>query len=256
MQQIDRTRKLNIKTPEGIVFSLTLAGPLARALAWFVDIGSIIVLTAFTGKLLTVFKVVSIDLSGALFAIANFVISIGYAIVLEWRWRGQTLGKKLLRLRVMDAQGLRLRFSQIVIRNIMRFVDSLPILYAAGGITCFLNRRGQRIGDITANTMVVRSPELSEPDIKQLTTGKFNSLRAYPHLCARLRQAVTPQEAAIAVKALLRRDELHPGDRVELFAFVADHFKRITPFPEDAVYGIGDEQYLRNVVDILFSAKL
>ena len=52
-----------------------------------------------------------------------FVMSIGYAIVLEWRWRGQTIGKRLLGLRVMDVQGLRLQSAQIALRNLLRVVD-------------------------------------------------------------------------------------------------------------------------------------
>ena len=56
----------------------------------------------------------------------GFAISVGYAIFTEWFWRGQTVGKRLLRLRVIEEQGLRLQFSQIVTRNLLRFVDMLP----------------------------------------------------------------------------------------------------------------------------------
>ena len=45
-----------------------------------------------------------------------FVISIGYSILLEWRWRGQTVGKRLFGLRVIDVHGLRLQPAQIVLR--------------------------------------------------------------------------------------------------------------------------------------------
>ena len=31
----------------------------------------------------------------------------GYGIVMEWFWRGQTIGKRLVRLRVMDGKGWR-----------------------------------------------------------------------------------------------------------------------------------------------------
>jgi uncharacterized RDD family membrane protein YckC len=249
----DKTSKLLIRTPEGIIFSLTLAGPVTRLLAWSVDIGCIAVATIMTSILLNVFTIVSIDFSSALTVIAGFVISIGYAITLEWYWRGQTLGKKLLRLRVVDIQGLRLQFSQIMIRNILRIVDSLPFFYAVGGLACFLSIRSQRLGDFAANTIVIRIPEFADPDLSQITAGKFNSLRAYPHLCTRMRQLTSPQEAAIAVRALLRRNQLQPDARIELFAAIADHFRNVVPFPEEVTYGITDEQYIRNVVDVLFS---
>jgi hypothetical protein len=155
----------------------------------------------------------------------------------------------------MDVQGLRLRFSQVVIRNLLRFVDSLPAFYMVGGIACLISQRAQRLGDFAANTIVVWNPRISEPDLDQLLEGKYNSFHDYPHLEARLRQHVTPQQAGIALQAVLRRDELTPQARIELFRDLASHFKRIVAFPEEATEGISDEQYLRNVVDVLFPSR-
>src|SRR5262245_24805392 len=176
------------------------------------------------GTVLQLLDLVSMDFARALSVISYFVISIGYGILLEWIWRGQTIGKRLLRLRVMDAEGLRLQINQVVMRNLLRFVDMLPAFYLVGGIAALINRRGQRLGDLAANTLVVRNPKLSEPDLEQLLAGKYNSLRDYPHLEARLRQRVSPDEAGIAMRALVRRDGLEPHARVELFAQLAEHF--------------------------------
>jgi hypothetical protein len=121
-----------------------------------------------------------------------------------------------------------------------------------GGLACWLNRNGQRLGDLAANTIVIRSPRIAEPDLDQLLAGKFNSLRQYPHLAARLRQRVLPGEAAVALQALLRRDEFEPAARVELFGELATHFRSKVEFPADATDGVADEQYLRNVVDVIY----
>jgi uncharacterized RDD family membrane protein YckC len=251
----EKTNTLLIKTPEGIIFSILLAGPITRFLAWTVDFAVVVAASGLVSAVLGIFGIVSIDFAQALSILAYFLISIGYGILAEWYWRGQTIGKKLLRLRVMDVHGLRLHFSQIMIRNLMRFVDSLPGLYALGGVGCLLSRHAQRLGDVAANTIVVRSPKIAHPDLKQLISGKYNSLRGYPHLVARLRQKVTPQEAGIALQSLLRRDILSPQARVELFEQIASHFRSIVEFPEEATYGITDEQYVRNVVDILYNAS-
>src|SRR5438552_15566616 len=247
-----KTSTLLVHTPEGIVFSLTLAGPVTRFLAWGVDMACIGALSSALGTLLGFLGLLSPDLARGMAVLAGFVIQIGYGIVLEWFWRGQTLGKRLLRLRVMDAQGLRLQFSQIVIRNLLRFIDMLPAFYLVGGIACLLSRRAQRLGDFAANTIVVRDPKIKEPDLDQLLEGKYNSLRDYPHLAARLHQRVSPAEARVALQALLRRDELDAQARVELFADIAAHLRLLVGFPPEAAEGITDEQYVRNVVDILF----
>jgi len=250
-----RTNTLIIKTPEGIEFSLQLAGPLTRFLAWAVDLGTIIAIISILNVVFGILGILSRDLAMAANIIGFFFVSIGYGIITEWYWNGQTLGKKLLRLRVMDEQGLRLQFSQIVIRNLLRFVDSLPALYLVGGLVCLCNRRAQRLGDFAANTIVTWNPLISEPDLNQLLEGKYNSFREYPHLEARLRQHVTPPEAQIAIQSILRRDDLESRARVGLFRDLTAYFQSIVSFPQEATDGISDEQYVRNVVEALYRPK-
>jgi uncharacterized RDD family membrane protein YckC len=252
---IDRINRLTIKTPEGIEFSLRLAGPVTRFLAWSVDLGAVAAIISILNVVLGILGIISRDLAVAANVIAFFTVSIGYGISTEWYWRGQTLGKKLLRLRVMDEQGLRLQFSQIVIRNLLRFVDSLPALYLVGGLVCLFNRRAQRLGDFAANTIVVWGPRVSGPDLNQLLEGKYNSFREYPHLEARLRQQITPAEAQIAVQSIVRRDDLNPQARIELFRELTSYFKTIVSFPQEATDGLSDEQYVRNVAEALFRPK-
>ena len=249
---IEKTNTFTILTPEGIRFSLLLAGPVTRFLAWSVDFAVISAATGMIGVFLGLLRTISSDLAGAVTAIAFFSISIGYGIATEWFWKGQTLGKRLLNLRVMDVQGLRLHFSQIMIRNLLRFVDGLPVLYLVGGLACLLSAKDQRLGDIAANTIVIRNPKISDPDLSQLLAGKYNSFLEHPNICARLRHNTTPEEAGIALQALLRREELEPQARIELYEKLATHFRTLAEFPEDATYGITGEQYVRNVAEILY----
>lgn len=250
-----KTSALQIRTPEGIVFSQTLAGPVTRFLAWIIDACCIGGLVSVVGIISVALAFVTPGLATALSILSYFAISIGYGILCEWAWRGQTVGKRMFRLRVVDAEGLRLQFNQVVTRNLLRAVDSLPFLYFIGGTICWFSPRCQRLGDIAANTIVVRHLRQREPDLDQIMAGKFNSLRHYPHLAARLRQRISPAEAALALQALIRRDDFEPVARVELFSELADHFRRQVQFPPEATDGIPDEQYVRNVVDLLYRAK-
>ena len=252
-----KTNTLTIRTPEGIEFSYLLAGPIIRFLAWSVDLLAILAISKLMGAILGLVGILSRDLAMAANILGYFLVSIGYGIVLEWYWRGQTLGKRLLRLRVTDVHGLQLQFSQVVIRNLLRFVDSLPVLfYLVGGVACLINRKAQRLGDFAANTIVVWNPPVDAPNLDQLLEGKFNSFRSYPHLEARLRQHVSPTEAQVALQALLRRDEFDPQERVELFESIVSYFREIVAFPREATDGISDEQYVRNLVDALFRPKI
>lgn len=252
---LTKTQRLHIRTPEGVVFSLLLAGPITRFLAWIIDFACIVVLSQALGRVIRILGVISPDLAQAVSIAAYFVFAMGYGIILEWRWRGQTLGKRLLRLRVVDAQGFRLTLHQIILRNLVRVVDLLPLLYLVGGVACLLSRTAQRLGDMVARTVVIRIPRVETPDFAQLLEDKYNSLRRYPHLAARLRQRTSPQAATLALQALLRRDALTPQARLEVFAALATYFRTLVVFPQEATDGVSDEQYVRNVVDIVFRAK-
>lgn len=250
-----KTSTLVIRTPEGIVFSQRLAAPVTRFLAWFIDQFCVQVLLIALGTVLGLFGLFSVELGIAFYVIGWFVVGIGYGIFLEWSWRGQTIGKRLFRLRVMDVEGMKLQFNQIVVRNLLRFVDQLPLFYFVGGVACWLNSKCQRLGDLAANTVVIRNPKLNEPDLDQLLAGKFNSLREFPHLAARLRQNTTPAEASVALQAVLRRDEFEPAARVATFAELARFFQSKVAFPAEATDGLADEQYLRNVLDVLYRTR-
>jgi hypothetical protein len=184
-----------------------------------------------------------------------FVISLIYGILSEWLWQGQTVGKRLLGIRVMDRDGLPMHMSQIVVRNLLRPVDMLPAFYLLGGIVAVSTRYGQRIGDLAANTVVVRTRQLEPPDWQKLLAGKFNSMLEHPHLAARLRQRVTPELAGVALDALVRRDQLEDGARVELFGELAGRLRKLVEFPAEAVEGLSDEQYVRNAVEIFYRSR-
>ncbi len=256
MLQLTDRKTLRVQTPEGVVFNLRVAGLFTRFLAWSVDGAVIIAATTLIQKVATLISVISSDFAGAMLAISYFVVSIGYGIFTEWRWRGQSWGKRLLRLRVIDASGLKLQLSQIVIRNLLRPVDLLPVGYLLGGAISFWNARGQRLGDLAANTTVISMPESFSLPTHQLQESKYNSFRDYPHLEARLRQRVEPALAALALDAILRRDEIEPAARMELFRDIARQFRSLVPFEEKMDEMITDEQFVRNAVASIYRQKV
>jgi uncharacterized RDD family membrane protein YckC len=249
---LSRQRLHSIRTPEGVVFSFVLAGVFARFFALILDMVIVMFVAGAVNGLLVAVELVSPDLAMALMLIAGFALSICYPMIAEWGWRGQTVGKRIMRIRVMDEDGLRLTFSQVFIRNVVRFADMLPVFYMFGGLAALLTSRSQRLGDLAAGTIVVAIPETQAPDVRGLLAGKFNTFRQYPHIGGRLRQMVAPGEAGLALAALLRREALDPDARVELFAEFRAHFEAKVVFPPEATHGLSDEQYVRNVVDILY----
>jgi uncharacterized RDD family membrane protein YckC len=247
-----RATSLIIETPEGVEFSYELASPATRALAWVVDMAAIAVLTKGVDKFCDWLKPMNGDWATAVAALLYFVISIGYGILLEWRWHGQTIGKRVLGLRVVDARGLRLELSQVILRNLLRLVDMLPLLYLVGGIASFCSRNCQRLGDLAAGTVVARERPPYAPNIEEIAPAKYNSLLAYPHLSARLRNLANPASVSIAVQAASRRDGYEPLARIAVFRELAEYFQSLVHFPAEACEGLTDEQYVRSVLRVIF----
>jgi uncharacterized RDD family membrane protein YckC len=246
---------IQIETPEGVVFSYQLATPVTRALACAVDSTAATGMAYFAGRVANAAAILSADWASFLGVLLYFVISVGYAIVLEWRWHGQTAGKRLFGLRVIDVHGLRLQPSQIVLRNLLRLIDVLPLFYLVGGATALLSRKGQRLGDLAANTVVAHERSWEAPDLEQIAPARYNSLLAWPNLTRRLRSLVSPEGVGLAVRAVARRDSYDPHARLELFADLSAYFRSLVRFPETALEGLTDEQFVRSVLRVIFNPR-
>lgn len=260
---LGKTASLKIQTPEGVSFQLPLAGPVSRGIALMIDLGAIITILLVSSIIFNLFRSLFIsipiigpvleDFGAAVMILFSFVVVMLYGSLFEWLWKGQTIGKRILRLRVMDERGLELGTGQIVIRNLFRLLDMLPSLfYLTGGISCALTRRCQRIGDIAAGTVVVRIREMAQPEIGEILETTDNSFSSFPHLEARIRQNASPEDARIALDAVIRRNELGKDERLLVFGELANHYRELAEFPEETTLGLSDEQYVRNVVNSLY----
>ncbi len=84
-----------------------------------------------------------------------FVLAFAYYFGTELVW-AQTVGKRVMKLRVVGPGGAKLTAGPALIRNVVRFVDWLPGLYIVGAITVYATgERRQRLGDMAAKTNVV-----------------------------------------------------------------------------------------------------
>lgn len=250
----ERLDELRVRTPEGVSFGFRLASPVLRLAAWAVDKLTVLAAWTVVAALIRLIGILSVDLATGIIQVGYFVVALGYGIACEWRWEGQTLGKRLLHLRVMDERGLPLKFSQVVVRNLLRAVDTLPVAYLVGGLATLVGKKAQRLGDFAAATVVVHEPPLARVDLAGLELAKYNSLRGQRHLAARLRANVSPALAYAALQALWRREEFDETARVALFGELARHFRSLTPLPAEADEGISDEQFVRNVVEVVFGS--
>src|SRR6201993_3994870 len=185
--------ELTISTPEGVLFRLPLAGPASRLYAMLLD--TVIVLGTVNGLGLLVYWIFAKapGFGVMVITLAEFAIGFAYSALLEGFWNGQTIGKRLFHLRVVDQTGLPLRIEQAWVRNLMRVFDALPFAYLAAGISVLSSRLMQRFGDRVAGTLVVRETPLPAPADEAWNRQKYNSFMDYPAIAMRLRRAATPE---------------------------------------------------------------
>src|SRR5256886_17703069 len=87
---------------------------------------------------------------GGVEVIVTLVLIWSYFILLEWLWNGQTIGKRVYKLRVINEDGSPAQFTAVLIRNLMRLVDFLPALYGLGVLVIVLSPKSPRLGDFAA----------------------------------------------------------------------------------------------------------
>lgn len=173
-----RVRRTDILPPEGVPINFEVASLGARFGAQITDV-------AITGGIVILFMIIlsTADwLSGesvvAVGALAFFLLRAPYYIAAEILWNGQTLGKRLLGLRVISGDGRALTPHAITVRNLMKEIEifvpgtylvaASALGFIAGSLLLLwivilftiplLSERRQRLGDIIANTFVISVP--------------------------------------------------------------------------------------------------
>jgi uncharacterized RDD family membrane protein YckC len=227
---IDAEYRLEI--PENVEVSYDLAGPGSRFCALLIDtllmwlmifVLVIAALIADAGWLSALDR--AIEPPGdpaaawiqALIVVAVALVVFGYYTFFEIMLRGQTPGKRSLKLRVIRDDGTPADALGIVIRNLVRVVDCLPGFYAVGGLVSLFSTTHKRLGDLAAGTIVVKE---SEADYRAQADRKKT---AAPSEVAIPNAALAPEEQRLIRGFLQRRDELLHDARQALADRLASH---------------------------------
>ena len=204
-----------VETPEHVVLSYSVAGIGSRAAAALIDYA-----------LWGVTWIIIYNVLAPLFArnaegdpesalgmwllglviLLTFGSLFGYYLLFEGLRDGQTPGKRLLNLRVVQDGGYSVSFAASAVRNIGRVVDMQPgFFYIVGIVSIILSRSGKRLGDILAGTMVVE-----EHAVTLLATS---GVEAEPAGAARPVALLTEDEYALLDRFMARRQALDPERR-------------------------------------------
>lgn len=215
---------LEILTPENVYVEYELAGLGSRFVSFFIDCIIQFLTVGITAIALLVagvdFSYIIYDLGpmefGAFIVTLIILFHLVYFIFFEMILKGQSPGKKIIRLRVIKKNGEPINIFDSFLRNFLRVIDLFPSYYLLGSIFIIMSQNYRRIGDFAANTIVVKIKKqdklitidslIEKTDITQ--SEKYQGVNTYP---------VSSFEYNVLKEFLSRKDNI--GERRPVFAY-------------------------------------
>jgi uncharacterized RDD family membrane protein YckC len=209
--------QITLQTVTGVDVELTIAGPGSRSYAFIVDwhirlllalqwllVGHLI----YNGGL----KMSGEPGSGYVLWVwlPTLFIYFFYHPVLEVAMRGRTPGKRIAGVRLVTREGDIPGAGALLLRNIFRLLDSLPICYLVGLATVVLTEHHVRVGDLAAGTLLVMDHDSSPTSFASTTAGKSGLTPQAADLIQELLDrwpALDEHNRATIARALLARIE-------------------------------------------------
>jgi uncharacterized RDD family membrane protein YckC len=152
--------ELSINTTQNVTINFTAASIGHRILAFGVDLLIIIAYLTSAFALLN-YSGPSQILSGmdgwSQMAVQSllFLPVMFYSLIFETFFEGQSLGKKLVRIKVVKIEGYQASFGDYLIRWLFRMVDIVISSGVIGLISIVMSKKTQRLGDMAAGTSVI-----------------------------------------------------------------------------------------------------
>jgi uncharacterized RDD family membrane protein YckC len=188
-------KSIEIITTQNVVLQYELATLQDRIFAFILDMVCLLIsfsiLSAFLGGIFQSENAVLIVLCLVCF----------YSLVFEFFNKGRSIGKMALRIQVIKLSGGRATFSDYAARWVFRLID---IHFSLGGIAAILvmsSAKSQRIGDIIANTAVVKTSPKMNINLQDLLAIHNSSKYAPKYQQARKLQ----DQEALLIKSTLER---------------------------------------------------
>jgi len=156
--------RIAIASVTGIDVELQIAGPGSRSYAFVIDwhIRLIFAIAWFAGSLLVLSGTWSFawpdDAQGSftwIVVVPTALIYLFYQPVCEILMRGRTPGKRMAGVRIATLDGDVPGVGALLIRNLFRLIDSMPVFYIVGLVTTLVTAQHVRIGDLAAGTVLV-----------------------------------------------------------------------------------------------------
>jgi uncharacterized RDD family membrane protein YckC len=154
--------EMQIETPENVILTYQLAGPVKRYIAYMFDLAIRVAITLGMMFVIPLLGLVFPGTSIGILLVLMFLNTWGYYTISEGFFKGQSIGKHICGIRVIRDGGYPITFWPALLRNLVRSADAI-LFYGIGFTSMLLTRRFQRLGDLVAGTVVIQERSLSLP---------------------------------------------------------------------------------------------
>jgi len=156
---VDSYGRGSIITPEAVLLDFELAGLGSRSIAYAIDF-AVQLIALFIFFTVLGFVAGGSSLVGIIILLVGLMaIVFGYPIAMETLNGGRTLGRMAVSTRVVTVEGAPVRFRQAFIRALLGVVDLYASVGTVAVVSALVTKRGQRLGDLVAGTMIIRQPK-------------------------------------------------------------------------------------------------
>lgn len=145
-------REANIITGQFVRIDQTPASIGDRIVARLADYAIIAVYCIGIGKIISLLEFSSVK-AEAMFVVAIYLPAVFYSLLWETFNNGQTPGKRIRKIKVVNADGTTPNVGSFFMRWLLFGID---IFFGLGVLTILLSKNRQRIGDLAAGTMVIK----------------------------------------------------------------------------------------------------
>lgn len=242
-------REATITTPEHVEIRLEPAGAGSRFLAILID--AVIIIGITTAIILTLIQILPAGIALAIGITANFIVTWGWHVYFETQQAGRSPGKRALRLRVVDARGLPVSLHQALVRNIMRVIDFAPAFYGFAAIATLVDPRRRRLGDLVADTLVIREARPLSWRGQLGSERRYNSLRT-ARVLRLIRHRISLEEREFLLALCMRAEKMTPVARYDLMEEVAAAYRAKLSIDDDEP--ISGENFVRDLTAVLWTA--
>lgn len=201
-------KTVDVITAHNISIDYEAASLASRGIALFLDL---LIITVYMAIMSQIIAVTAFGASEGVIILMYILIILPitfYSLMMEYLLKGQTIGKMAMGIRVVNLNGENAKLNDYTLRWTFKIIDFWFSAGAIGSLFISTTEKGQRLGDVMAQTAVVRNKPEQVYSIRDILNIKDRSKHEPTYLAV----SKFTDEDMILIKNAINRVKRYPND--------------------------------------------